>query len=155
MMDSLAITTGPGFYLELQRQLPGQLTYFITGALGYYYLQYLVKYAVWLAVTVFIFEPWLPLTFVQPLALGVLVLYCACVLPSLGKYGDFSYGIYIVHFPILQVMIAYGLFEKSPWLMLFVSSVIVIVGAVFLWHFIEKLFLAKSSHYVKAINDDS
>jgi len=127
LMDSLAIKTGSDFYLELQRQLPGQLTYFI-------------------------FQSWLPLTFVEPVALGVLVVYLACVLPSLGhfgKYGDFSYGIYILHFPILQVMVSYGLFGESPWVMLFVSGVFVIVGAIFLWHFIEKPFLAKSSHYVE------
>ena len=54
---------------------------------------------------------------VQPIALGVLVVYFACVIPCLrnfDKYGDFSYGIYIIHFPILQILIACGLFWEYP-----------------------------------------
>ena len=93
----------------------------------------------------------LPRITIQPVALGVLVVYFACVFPCLGnfgKYGDFSYGIYIVHFPILQTLIAYGLFKGSPWLMLVVAGFLVMTAAILFWHFIEKPFLRKSSHYV-------
>lgn len=156
VMEGMADKTGLGFYLELQRQLPGQIAFFIAGAAGYYYLHYLVKYAAWLvplAVASFVLQSWLPWGAVQPIALGVLVVYFACVIPCLGnfdKYGDFSYGIYIVHFPILQILIAYGLFRESPWTMLLVSGALVMTVAFLLWHFIEKPFLRKSSHYVAA-----
>ncbi|MDD4929270.1 MAG: acyltransferase [Gallionella sp.] len=155
-MEGLAHKTGQGFYLELQRQLPGQLSFFIAGAAGYYYLQYLVRYANWLiptAIVVFALQSWLPWGVVQPVALAVLVVSFACVIPCLGnfdKYGDFSYGIYIAHFPILQLMISYGLFKESPWVMLFVAGVLVMTVAFLLWHFIEKPFLRRSSHYVAA-----
>lgn len=155
-MESLADKTGASFYLELQRQLPGQIAFFIAGATGYYYLQYLEKYAVWLvavAVAAFVLQSWLPWVAVQPVALAVLVVCFACVVPSLGnfdKYGDFSYGIYIVHFPILQLMISYGLFKESPWAMLLVTGALVMTAAFMLWHFIEKPFLRKASHYVAA-----
>lgn len=155
-MEGLAEKTGAGFYLELQRQLPGQVVFFIAGAAGYYYLQYLVKYAKWLvpmSVAAFVLQSWLPWAAVQPVALGVLVVYFACVAPifaNFDKYGDFSYGIYIVHFPILQLMIYYGLFKESPWAMLLVAGALVMMAAFLLWHFIEKPFLRKSSHYVAA-----
>ena len=157
LMGELAGKAGSGFYIELQRQLPGQLAFFIAGAAGYYYFQYLAKYAVWLlalAVTAFVLQAWLPWVAIQPVALGVLVVYFACVIPSLGnfgKYGDFSYGIYIVHFPILQLLISYGLFYESPWTMLFIAGVLVMAVAFLLWHVIEKRFLRRSSHYV-AVN---
>ncbi len=153
-MVSMAVKTGQGYYLELQRQLPGQLVYFIAGAAGYYNLQYLTKNAKWLvpmAVIAFVFQSWLPWVIVQPMALAILVVWFACVLPSFGKfdkYGDFSYGIYIVHFPILQIMISHGYFKDSPWIGLLLTGILVMMGAYLLWHFIEKPFLRKSSHYV-------
>lgn len=155
-MTWLADRSGHGFYLELQRQLPGQIVYFVAGATGYYYLKYLVSYAKWLvpaAIAAFAMQSWLPWGAVQPVALAVLVVCCACVIPALAnfdKYGDFSYGIYIVHFPILQLMISYGLFKESPWVMLLVAGSLVMTAAFLLWHFVEKPFLRKSSHYVAA-----
>jgi peptidoglycan/LPS O-acetylase OafA/YrhL len=153
-MFGMATKYGAGIYNELQRQLPGQLAFFMVGAAGYYYYSYLAKYAVWLvvlAVGAFVFKASLPWLVVEPIALAILVVYFACIFPCIGnfgKYGDFSYGIYIVHFPILQVFISYGFFKNSPLLALGVSGLLILTVAVLLWHFVEKLFLRKSSHYV-------
>jgi peptidoglycan/LPS O-acetylase OafA/YrhL len=161
LMQSLAHKTGVESYLELQRQFPGQIAFFIAGAAGYYYLQYLTKYAVWLvalAVVAFALQSWLPWAAIQPLALAVLIVSVACVIPFFGnfaKYGDVSYGIYIVHFPILQTLISYGLFKEYPQMILLVSTAIVLTVALLLWHFIEKPFLRKSSHYVAASHGGS
>ena len=158
-MEYMANKTGTGFYLELQRQLPGQLVYFLAGATGYYYFQHFAKYTPWLAlfaVVAFTMQSWLPWIAVQPIALGVLVIYFACIFSyvgNFGKYGDFSYGVYIVHFPILQLLVSFGLFSTHPWLMLLVAVSIVIAIAFILWHFVEKRFLRKSSHYV-AVNQE-
>lgn len=153
-MSALAIKTGAGFYLELQRQLPGQIAFFVAGAAGYYYLDSLTRYAKYLvpaAILAFIAQSWLPWVAVQPIALAILVVYAACIFPWLGnfdKYGDFSYGIYIVHFPILQLFIAQGWFNQQPWIMLIVACGTIVFAAFLLWHLIEKPFLRKSSHYV-------
>ncbi len=155
-MSNLANHTGANFYLELQRQLPGQLVFFLAGAAGYYYFQHVSRYGSWLAilaVAAFLSQSWLPWTAVQPLALAIIVIYFACIFQNVGnfgKYGDFSYGIYILHFPILQLLVAYGLFVQHPWLALFLAVGITFVAAYFLWHLIEKRFLRKSSHYVAA-----
>ena len=154
-MGALAAQSGSDLYLELQRQLPGQLCFFVAGATGYYYFHYLSRYALPLmaaAVAAFILQDWLPWRVVQPLALGMVVVYVACLFPFLGnfgKYGDFSYGVYIVHFPIVQLLIAYGNFERAPWLALGLAMVLVMAMAILLWHFIEKPFLRRSSHYVE------
>jgi peptidoglycan/LPS O-acetylase OafA/YrhL len=149
--------TGVDSYMELQRQLPGQLTFFLAGAACYYYFQYFVKYGFWLlvlATVTFILQAWLPWVAIEPAVLAVVVVYFACIFPSIGnfgKYGDFSYGMYIVHFPILQVLISFGLFKESPWLMLTVAGLLILTIAILFWNFIEKPFLRKSSHYV-AVN---
>jgi peptidoglycan/LPS O-acetylase OafA/YrhL len=158
LMNHLAHITGAGFYLELQRQLPGQLTFFVAGATCYYYLPYLAKYSTWLvslAVLGFLLQTWLPWNAIQPIALSISVVYFACIIPYLGnfsKYGDFSYGIYIIHFPILQLVTSYGLFDKTPWIALFSASILVMIMAFLLWHFVEKPFLRKSSHYIATNN---
>lgn len=157
LMEELARQTGGALFLVLQHQLPGQLVFFIAGAAGYYWFQYLAKYRLWLlviSVSCFVLQYWLSSIVILPVALGGLVLYFACFFPcvgNFGKYGDFSYGIYIVHFPILQILISHGLFKESPWLMLIIAGLLVMIVAVFLWYFIEKPFLRKSSHYV-AVN---
>lgn len=154
IMAMMAERTGLGFYWELQRQLPGQLCFFIVGALGYYYFQHLDRYAiplVMVALICFLFQDWLPWMAIQPLALGILVVVAACIFPyvgNFGRYGDFSYGIYIVHFPILQLLIEHGVFARSPWLGLLAAILLAVAAAILLWHFVEKRFLRRSSHYV-------
>ncbi len=154
VLFALAQSNGGGIFTELQRQLPGQLTFFIVGAAGYYYFETFKKYALYLvpiSVLAFLLKAHLPWTILEPLALGILVIYFATVFPYLGnfgKYGDFSYGIYILHFPILQLLIAHHLFVDSPVLFITVAAFLVIICSILLWHFVEKPFLRKSSHYV-------
>ncbi|MEO6148226.1 MAG: acyltransferase [Sulfuriferula sp.] len=156
VMFHFANQTGLPIYLELQRQLPGQIAFFIAGAAAYYYFDSLSRYAVWLvpvAAVAFALQGKLPWLGVEPLALAVLVIGFACLLPYVGdfaKYGDFSYGMYIAHFPILQLLIAYGLFRESPIGALLLAAILVLTTAFLLWHFVEKPFLRKSSHYVEA-----
>lgn len=139
---------------ELIRQLPGQLPYFLSGVLIYYYFEYFKQRAHWLlglSLIAFIFNEEGFFKFIEPLPLAVIVIYFACIFKYLGnfaKYGDFSYGIYILHFPILQILIQLGLFNSNPFLAFSLASVLVLFGAFLLWHFVEKRFLQKSSHYL-------
>jgi len=154
VLFAMAESYGGGAFLELQRQLPGQLTFFIVGAAGYYYLETFKNYALYLvpiAVLAFVLKAHFPWILLEPLALGVLVLYFATIFPYLGdfgKYGDFSYGIYILHFPILQLLIANHLFDDSPIFFITVAGALVLLFSILLWHFVEKPFLRKNSHYV-------
>ena len=54
--------------------------------------------------------------------------------------GDYSYGVYLYHFPILQAMQL--LFDFSVWYSLLVAATIpVSLMAMFSWHTIEKPLL--------------
>ncbi len=151
----LAQDDNKSIYILLQRQLPGQLTFFISGAFLYYYfdhfkqhiLTYLLFAIIGVAVSSFFdYSPFFPIS------LAILVIYFATVFKFLGnwgKYGDFSYGIYIWHFPVIQTFITLGFFESAP-VFAFLGVVFTVFFCAYLsWNFIEKPFLRKKSHYIK------
>jgi peptidoglycan/LPS O-acetylase OafA/YrhL len=155
LVEAWGGATGSLIYQELLRQLPGQLVYFIAGAALYYNLDRFRLHWRWLlglAILILLVRHQLPVSWLEPMALGIVVIYAACIFPWLGnfgKYGDFSYGVYIVHFPVLQVLIQYGLFKYSPVIGVVTAAVLVLSISYLSWHFVEKRFLRKSSHYVE------
>jgi len=153
IMVMMAERTGSGVYVELGRQLPGQLSYFMAGASLYYFLPFFERYVSYFlasAISVLVLNHFIPLSFLYPLALAVVVVFFACFLyvGNFGKYGDFSYGFYILHFPIVQLLLCTDWPSKSPWLFLLTTVLITATGAIAMWHLVEKWFLLRSSHYV-------
>lgn len=153
VFTSIAIRTGSGMYDELARQLPGQLSYFMAGAFYYYYFSTFkqrAKYFILLSAFVLLVNLYFPLPFMEPFALASVVIYLSFgkVVGNLGKYGDFSYGVYILHFPIIQIVLWWGGLKSSPILYLLFVVSITLIAAVVLWHLIEKHFLSRGSHYV-------
>lgn len=69
---------------------------------------------------------------------------------NFGKFGDISYGVYILHFPIIQTFINEGWFAEKPWVFLISIIAVTTVGAMIMWHFVEKRFLHRGGHYVLA-----
>lgn len=140
-------------YKELIRQLPGQFVFFITGAALYYYYAVFNSYSHWLIIPAIVFLlAKVDIDLIEPIAIGVLVVYFCCVLKPLGnfcKYGDFSYGIYIIHFPVIQLLVQYGLYGIYPILSLFFTLIFVLFLAFVSWHVVEKPFLRHSSHYLQ------
>jgi peptidoglycan/LPS O-acetylase OafA/YrhL len=149
---------------QVHRQLPGQLSYFVAGAAGFYYGDQLAR-ARWAIVVPLVaagyvvaswFSPVLRAC-LEPAALGVFVTWAATILPKLGdfgRYGDLSYGLYIIHYPIVQALTALGAYAASPWLTFGAATILVLVLAALSWHFIEKPMLHKTSHYVLASADE-
>jgi len=69
---------------------------------------------------------------------------------NIMKFGDISYGMYLVHFPLISSL--YVLWPAAPtgiWasLIIFFSAVIISIG---MYKFIEAPFLLPSSHYRQA-----
>jgi peptidoglycan/LPS O-acetylase OafA/YrhL len=156
-MEMLARESDRGIYVLLQRQLPGQLGYFVAGAAGYYYLgalQRLWKLLVPIALVLLVLPMSRELVLaIRPAVLGIVVVYLAVglrYLGNFGRYGDMSYGIYIIHFPVVQTLVSFDVFNANPYLALGIASAAVLSGALLSWHLIEKPFLRKSSHYVLA-----
>jgi peptidoglycan/LPS O-acetylase OafA/YrhL len=153
-MAELSLSSNQEIFLTLEKQLPGQLAYFISGAAIYYFFDSFYKTAIPLfiasVVVLFLHKYLIDLSFLYPAALAVIVIFFAYkfkYLGNFGKYGDFSFGIYIWHFPIIQLLGHFNLFSNQ---LLGTLLLLVSVGSMaFLsWHLIEKKFLAKSSHYI-------
>ena len=56
-----------------------------------------------------------PLPLLEPFALATVVVFFGLFLyaGNFGKYGDFSYGFYILHFPVIQFLLHAGWFREK------------------------------------------
>jgi peptidoglycan/LPS O-acetylase OafA/YrhL len=155
VLSEISTQTGNELYQVLARQLPGQLAYFVTGAFLLYQMNRLRRWLPFAAAVAAVMLPLrLPVVHVviEPFLLGCLVIYLAmgiCYLGNFGRYGDLSYGIYIVHFPAIQLLVSLGAFT-NPWIGLSGTIAVVLLGAWCSWHFVERPFLRRASHYVVA-----
>lgn len=75
--------------------------------------------------------------------LGAYLLFFVAYSPRLrfqnfGKYGDFSYGVYLYSFPIQQLLIQYAGRNLHPLVLFAVSLVITVCLAALSWHWVEK-----------------
>jgi peptidoglycan/LPS O-acetylase OafA/YrhL len=142
------------------KQLPGYLSYFVVGIFLFLNFSDLLKHKLKIAIisiTILLVSNYFSSNsnIFYPAALGSVVIIAAYSLPffnNFGKYGDFTYGLYIFHFPIIQLFRHYNLFEKhDPY---FIGVVVVLLSfllAIFSWFVIEKRFLDR----YKTINNAS
>lgn len=138
---------------ELSRQLPGQMSFFITG-MALHRLQWT---GMRMHLTGIVGAALLTLTLLVPdaeplraIGLGCLAVWMAISavrLPDAARFGDLSYGLYIVHFPVIQTVAALGLFASSAWLGAGVAAIASLAAALILWHFVEKPWLRSDSPY--------
>lgn len=141
------------FYLNkplFAKQLPGYMSYFVIGIFLFLNFNSLMKYKkVILPFSILVLLGYNFFSFaiivLYPAAFGCIVIIAGYSLPFLnnfGRYGDFTYGLYIYHFPIIQIFRQYNLFEKyNPFLMSITIILITLFFAVLSWFFIERRFL--------------
>lgn len=134
----------------LAKQLPGYLAYFVVGIFLYLNLDFVLnnnKKLFLIAISMLIISYYMDLNsnVFYPAVFGTLVIiaaYSLSFLNNFGKFGDFTYGIYIYHFPIIQLFRQYNLFERyNPILMASYVIAITFLFAAFSWYYIEKRFL--------------
>jgi peptidoglycan/LPS O-acetylase OafA/YrhL/glycosyltransferase involved in cell wall biosynthesis len=103
----------------LAKQLPGQLHYFLLGILAYKY-QHLFKFdrRIGLAVAVaagvaltFLMHPHTPV--IYPLVVATFVMTAALTTPRVRITRDISFGVYLVHAPLIQLSLLFGLYRPG------------------------------------------
>lgn len=142
--------TGNKVFDILTHQLPAFMSYFVSGMAMHYYLPRFLsnkKYLILIAVPIFILEYYFSLEILKPLALTIIIFYVAygfSFLNNFGKYGDFSYGTYIYHFPIIQLCVTLGFFSRyNPFIVAVCIIITVLTMAVLSWNLIEKRFIMR------------
>jgi peptidoglycan/LPS O-acetylase OafA/YrhL len=145
--DEAAQMTGLEIYSKLAKQLPGQLSFFAGGAWAYYRTRQgkaisgLV--AAFAVILYALSSGWL-YDVAAPCAVSVIVYWAAVAgprLPAVAKHGDFSYGVYLYHFPLVQTFISLGMFRWSPLAGWIVSVTAVGFCAMISWRFVEQPLL--------------
>jgi peptidoglycan/LPS O-acetylase OafA/YrhL len=139
------------FVGELGRQFPGRLHLFVLGALfatnkdvGPWLGRIAAGSLVWFWMT----RDHSLRAVVEPVAYASTVWFAATRLPfklDAGRWGDMSYGTYLLHFPIIQLFIHVGLFRGNVWVGMAVTLATVMTAAFVLWHVVEKRLLKRSS----------
>jgi len=142
---------------QIARQLPGQLAFFAAGialrlAAESFGPQKLTRIAApGIALFAISFVPGFEPLRAAGLAATVTVLaYVGRPRDPAARFGDLSYGLYLVHFPIIQGVIAIGLFAVSTALGVAISAALSLAASLALWHGVEKRTLRRSSHYRRA-----
>lgn len=145
-----AAQTNSNIVSILAHQLPAFMSYFACGIFMHYYL---ADFMIWknramlIAMPVLIIEYLCGIEVLTPMALTVVLFYIAYSLPQFngfGKHGDISYGIYIYHFPLIQLAVSIGLFKTyNPYLVSIVIIAVVLILATISWHLLEKGFVQK------------
>lgn len=64
------------------------------------------------------------------------------LLRQAGRFGDFSYGIYLYAYPVQQGVISIMGIHHSYWVMLLISFVVTTIFAACSWHLVERPVLA-------------
>jgi len=139
-------------YAELEVQFPGQLAYFVAGILLLLYFDKLKYYFVPIAgITLclyladhFLTEDYLDVFWISGI---VFVFGFWRYFGNFSKYGDFSYGVYIVHWPVLQILIATGVLGLGPGVFLAIGLGVIFLVGLMMWHLVESRFLSRGSHY--------
>ncbi len=154
----LFLQSGWPYADQLARQLPGQMMFFAAGMALWKWRDQLLPHAPiciaigGIALAASLMVPGLET--LRVLGLSGLVLGVAFTSgPALNaaRWGDVSYGVYIVHFPIVQTLVALGIFAQlGLWGGAAISAVLVFAASFILWWWVEKPALRRDSHYRQA-----
>lgn len=159
LLDSLhgyggidALDSSRSIYAKLEVQFPAQLVYFSAGILLLLYFDKLksqFRAISCIAVVLFLVDHFLAKETLDVFWISgfVFVFGFWRYFGNFSRFGDFSYGVYIVHWPILQTLISLGLTKLHPAIFLALALSLIALTAVLLWKLVESRFLADSSHY--------
>ena len=117
--------------------------FFLVGSLAFLFKKYIPdsKVLFVLAILLWIIDTRFNANYpLNPFFLSYILIWLSVHLPfkSIEYYGDFSYGIYIYHFVIIQLLLVYSPGILSPWLIFSITLPIVFGLAFLSWHLVEK-----------------
>lgn len=141
--------THNAIYEFLKRQFPGQIMYFYSGIIILEYFTLFHKYMKYIFPISIILFACRNIGFIsifEPISLASIIISVAYGFKWLhvfNRMGNFSYGIFLLHFPIIQTFIHFGLDKYSFILTLTLTTIICTYLGKLSWKYIEKPYLYK------------
>lgn len=158
LMNYLYDKNGNIIYSILNRQFLGQLTYFSSGMLLLFYFDFFQRNIKWflsVAIAVLIIKFAFDnnaARFLFPISFCIIIIAIAYhfkPLNNVAKYGDISYGIYLFHYPIIQIFYSVGLLKQHVWMGFVLCLFTVVICAFLSWHLLEKRILKRQFYSKK------
>ena len=149
-MGYLYDMTGEMIYSIMQRQVGGQFLFFYSGVALLLYFDYFQRYVKWLfpiAVAICVaaeFVRWFD--FFQPLSIAMIIIgfaYNCRWFVWLRKYDNIAYSIYLFHYPIIQLVVYWGLPEVNIYMALGVVVAMTVGLSILSWYCIERPILKR------------
>ena len=146
---------------SISKQFPGQLPFFTIGSmLGFikinkqntiFIIILLLLY--YLLIHKNINQPYQELfsMFVYPLFI-ILVSKNNYMSFNIRRFGDLSYGIYLFHFPTIQLIEHYGFYKNNAYYGFTLSILLTLFLAAISWNLVEKKFFKKTPYYLDKNN---
>jgi peptidoglycan/LPS O-acetylase OafA/YrhL len=150
--DAASTITGMEIYAKFAKQLPGQLCFFAGGAWAFYRTREAKTINPLLAAmgaVIYAVSGWgWFYDIIAPAAVTAIVYWAAIAgprLPAVAKRGDFSYGVYLYHFPLVQTITALGVFRWSALGACMIVVAVVGMSAALSWQFVERPILHRNT----------
>lgn len=148
--DVMYERTGNNIFFLLKHQFMGQMIFFLGGSIILLYFDKLNRYYKYLfplaAVLYLLSNGNEVLYYLEPITFGIVIITIAYHTPHLrflhGK-TNISYGMYLYHFPVIQVLIYYGMHQYNIYLTFVIALAVTLLLSALSWKFIEKPFLDK------------
>ena len=144
-MGYLYNTTGEAIYSIMQRQVFGQLLFFYSGVTVLLYFDLFQRhirllFPIALAISIASkFVSWFDC--IEPLCLAIVIIgfaYNCRLFVWMRKYDNIAYDIYLFHFPVIQLVIYWGIPQYNLWLALGTAIAITLVLSLLSWYLIER-----------------
>ncbi len=149
-MGYLYDCTGEEIYRIMQRQLVGQLLFFYSGVALLLYFDYLQRYIRLLFPVALVigiasmYVPWFEC--VEPISYAILIIgfaYNCRWFVWMRKYDNIAYGIYLFHYPVIQLVIYWGVPQYNTWIALALVVAITLLLSLLSWRLVERPILRR------------
>lgn len=137
-----------GLSASIKNQLPSLMIFFMAGAaLNFFNPSFLSWHHLpVICLTLYFYDANLILKIIYPWAVAAFVYIIAFKTKPIqihDRIGDLSYGIYIFHYPVIQFMYQYGMYNNF-WIGFVCTVCTVIILAYCSWHLMEKRLTSHS-----------
>ena len=144
-MGHMYVESGEMIYRIMQRQVGGQLLFFYSGVAILMYFDYFQRhirllFPIALAVGIASkFVNWFDA--IEPLCIAIVIIgfaYNCRWFVWMRRYDNIAYDIYLFHYPVIQLVVYWGLPERNIYLALAVVIGMTLLLSLLSWYFIER-----------------